>query len=209
MWKATLLALCLTLPAVAQQKLSAPQLIDLANAHSPTLREAIAATFDAKDLKEGTAWAGHGSDFFFATRSDSQPSLMIDDAPGPPMQPLAGSDLWYAAAHIEPVGRLHSFHYLVNGAKFGGRLDLPAFGPLSYLQPGVPSGSALAKNRPHQQNLRRHEERILDLCAGAIRPEDSRGAHGLPGWRLVHRSQRQQSCAQRDRQPDRAKERFP
>ena len=38
-------------------------------------------------------------------------------------------------------GKLHSFHYLVNGATFGGRLDLPAFGPLSYLQPGVPSGT--------------------------------------------------------------------
>ena len=57
------------------------------------------------------------------------------------MQHLASSDLWYAAAHIEPVGRLHSFHYVVNGANFGGKLDLPAFGPLSYLQPGVPSGT--------------------------------------------------------------------
>jgi len=33
----------------------------------PALRDAITATFDEKDLKEGTAWAGHASDFFFAT----------------------------------------------------------------------------------------------------------------------------------------------
>ena len=39
------------------------------------------------------------------------------------------------------VGRLHSFHYLINGPNSAGVLDLPAFGPLSYLQPGVPSGT--------------------------------------------------------------------
>jgi enterochelin esterase-like enzyme len=147
MWKAALFSLCLTLPAIAQQKLSAPQLIDLANAHSADLPAVITASFDAKDLQEGTAWAGHGPDFFFATRAASQPSLVIDDASGngQQMQAVPGSDLWYAAAHIEPVGKLHSFHYMVNGASFGGRLDLPAFGPLSYLQPGVPSGTLSPK----------------------------------------------------------------
>jgi enterochelin esterase-like enzyme len=161
MWKAALLAACLTLSAAAQEKLSAtqeklsvtqeklsaPQLIDLANSHSATLPAAIGATFDTKALKEGTAWAGHGPDFFFATEAPSQPSLIVDDAPatGAPMQQITGSDLWYAVAHIEPVAALHSFHYLVNGASFGGRLDLPAFGPLSYLQPGVPSGTLSPK----------------------------------------------------------------
>ena len=125
--------------------MSAPQLIDLAKSNSANLREAITATFDARDLKEGTAWTGHGPDFFFATQAPSQPSLVIDEAPGPAMQHLAGSDLWYAAARIEPVGRLHSFHYMINGATFGGKLDLPAFGPLSYLQPGVPSGTLSEK----------------------------------------------------------------
>jgi len=52
------------------------------------------------------------------------------------MQHLDGSALWYTPAHIEAVGRLHSFHYFLEGKPFGGRLDLPAFGPLSYLQPG-------------------------------------------------------------------------
>ena len=145
MWKLALLSLCLITPALAAEKMSAPQLIDLANSRSSTLRDAVTATFDAKDLKEGTAWAGHGPDFFFATEASTQPSLVIDGAPGPGMQHLTGSELWYAVARIEPVGRLHSFHYLVSGEKFGGRLDLPAFGPLSYLQPGVPSGALSAK----------------------------------------------------------------
>jgi enterochelin esterase-like enzyme len=147
MWRLSLLSICLIASALAaeKEKRSAPQLIDLAKSNSGGLREAIDATFDAKDLKEGTAWAGRGPDFFFAVQAPSQPSLAIDNASGPPMQHLSDSDFWYTAAHIEPVGRLHSFHYLVNGQKFGGRLDLPAFGPLSYLQPGVPSGTLSEK----------------------------------------------------------------
>jgi enterochelin esterase-like enzyme len=129
--------------ALAADKLSATQLVELTKSSSPNLRDAIASTFDAKDLEEGTAWAGRGADFFFALQTTGQapPQLLIDGNPGPLMQKLAGSDLWYAAARIEQVGKLHSFYYVVNGAKFGGKLDLPAFGPLSYLQPGVPPGT--------------------------------------------------------------------
>ncbi len=127
------------------EKLGAPELIALAQAHSPELRAAIETTFEAKDLKEGTAWAGHGPDFFFAVETSSTPALMIDDAAGPAMTQLPATQLWYAVAHIEPVSHLHEFHYMVDGARFGGRLDLPAFGPLSYLQPGVPSGKLSEK----------------------------------------------------------------
>ncbi|HYL86465.1 MAG TPA: alpha/beta hydrolase-fold protein [Candidatus Angelobacter sp.] len=130
---------------LAAEKSNATQLNELAKSGSPALREAITSTFDAKDLKEGTAWAGRGPDFFFAVQATSPPELRIDDAPGLPMQSLAGSDIWYAAARIEKVGKLHSFHYLIGGNKFGGRLDLPAFGPLSYLQPGVPTGTLSEK----------------------------------------------------------------
>jgi enterochelin esterase-like enzyme len=150
MRKYALLALCLMAAALTTQnpaaqkinsgKLTAPQLIALAGAHSPDLLSAITSTFDTKKLQEGTAWAGRGPEFFFATRAASQPSLVIDDGPALPMQQLAGSDLWYAAARIEKLGTLHSFHYLIGAKDFGGSLDLPAFGPLSYLQPGVPSG---------------------------------------------------------------------
>src|SRR5512141_954965 len=140
MWKHSLLIFAILASAFGSDKRSAQQLTDLANANSANLREAITATFDARDLKEGTAWTGHGPDFFFATQAPSQPSLVIDEAPGPALQRLAGFDLWYAAARIEPVGRLHAFHYMINGVAFGGKLDVPAFGPLSYLQPGVPSG---------------------------------------------------------------------
>jgi enterochelin esterase-like enzyme len=123
------------------EKSTATQLVELAKSKAPGLRGAIAASLDAKELKEGTAWIGRGPDFFFATESSSRPMLLIDGAPGPEMQQLSGSDLWYAPARIEQVGKLHSFYYLIQGAKVGGRMDLPAFGPSSYLQPGVPPGT--------------------------------------------------------------------
>ena len=137
----TLVAMSAQPITFAAEKSTATQLIELAKTPGPALHDAIAATFDAKDLKEGTAWAGRGPDFFFALESKSKPQLFIDGAPGPQLQSLANSDLWYATARIEPLGKLHSFYYLIDGNKFGGKLDVPAFGQLSYLQPGVPSGA--------------------------------------------------------------------
>ena len=131
--------------AKAAEKRSVQQLIDLANSHDPALQEAIAGTFEKKDLDGGTAWLGQGPDFFFAINATSEPSLVIDEKPPSAMQRYATSNLWYACAHIEPVGHLHSFHYVIGGNNFGGSLDLPAYGPLSYLQPGVPSGTLSEK----------------------------------------------------------------
>lgn len=138
---AAMIGLSETPRAPAADKLTATQLIALAKSASPGLGDAITSTFDAKDLREGTAWAGHGHDFFFAVQGQPGPQLLIDGSPGPQMQQLSRSDLSYTAARIEQLGKLHSFYYMVNGAKFGGKLDLPAFGPLSYLEPGVPSGT--------------------------------------------------------------------
>jgi enterochelin esterase family protein len=146
---AAILSLFLATPACAAEKSTATQLIELAKSNSPSLKDTITSALDAKDLKEGTAWIAHGPDFFFAIEASTKPALFIDGAPGPQMQTFAGSDLWYTPARIEPVGRLHSFHYLIKGAngstKFGGRLDLPAFAHLSYQQPGVPSGTLSPK----------------------------------------------------------------
>jgi enterochelin esterase-like enzyme len=129
----------------AADRLNAVQLSELAKSSSPKLRDAITTTFEAKDLKEGTAWAGHGPDFFFATQALTKPELFIDGAAGPQMHQIESTDMYFASARIEQVGKLHSFYYLMNGAKFGGKLDLPAFTPLSYLQPGVPSGTLSEK----------------------------------------------------------------
>jgi enterochelin esterase-like enzyme len=137
---AALLSLPFSTPVRSADKSTAPQLIALAKSDSPSLQDAVTTTFDTKDLKEGTAWVGRGHDFFFALQAPSKPVLFIDDAAGPETHQLGKSDLWYAVAHVEPLGKLHSFHYVVDGTKSGGRLDLPAFTPDSYQQAGAPSG---------------------------------------------------------------------
>lgn len=131
--------------SVAADKMSATQLIELANSNGPGLAEAITTNMDAKALKEGKAWAGRGPDFFFATAAASEPALVIDDAVGPKLKRVDDSDMWYAVARIEPVGKSHTFHYLLDGKPFGGSLDLPAFGPEAYAQPGVPMGKLSEK----------------------------------------------------------------
>jgi|ERR1700687_1388779 len=54
------LACLLAASAFAAEKSTAPQLIALANSNSPALLDAITATFDAKDLKDATAWIARG-----------------------------------------------------------------------------------------------------------------------------------------------------
>ncbi|MBS1851343.1 MAG: esterase [Acidobacteria bacterium] len=135
-----LLACSLGSTAQTAHKLTATELIELAKSNPSALPAAIPATFEAKKLEEGTAWLGHGADYFFAMETATKPELLLDGVAGPPMQRIAASDLWYAIVHLEPVDAAHTFHYLVDGQKFGGSLDLPAFGPLSYQQPGVPAG---------------------------------------------------------------------
>jgi enterochelin esterase-like enzyme len=136
-------------PAFAVEKSTVTQLIELARSNSPALKGAIIDTFDGKELKEGTAWIGHGADFFFAVEATTKPALFIDGASSASMKNLSGSDLWYASARVEPVGKLHAFYYVLNGAKdgekFGGRLDLPALGLLSYQQSGIPAGTLSPK----------------------------------------------------------------
>ena len=97
---------------------------------SPTLRDAITTTFDAKDLKAGTAWIGRGPDFFFAIESSAKPVLFIDDAPGPQMQQLASSNLWCAVGRIEQLGKLHSFHYVVDGRNSAAASTSPPSRPI-------------------------------------------------------------------------------
>ena len=127
------------------EKLNAVQLVDLAKESSGKLPQGIRDTFTEAQLKQGAAWAGQGNDFFFAVESNTLPMLYIDDAPGPQMRSIPGTNLWFTTALITELGRLHSFYYLVNSVRFGGRLDMPAFGPLSYLLPGVKEGKLSEK----------------------------------------------------------------
>jgi enterochelin esterase-like enzyme len=123
---------------------SAVTLGQLADSHSPMLLAAIERAFPEKAVELGRVWIGERHDFFFAVRVSTKPALIIDDVPGPEMQNVDGTNLWYAHASIEKLEALHSFYYRVDGKKFGGSLNMPAFGDLSYPMPGVKSGTLSA-----------------------------------------------------------------
>ncbi len=131
---------------IGSQPRSAVELIQLASNHSPLLRQAIEDTYPAKALELGRVWSGHLQDFFFVVRAPAQPTIIIDDQPGPQMQSINGTDLWYTTARIDRLGTLHDFHYQLAGKNFGGSSNnMPAFTELSYPIAGVTPGVLSAK----------------------------------------------------------------
>ena len=130
--------------AQAADKLTAPQLIELARQKSHNLAEALGASLGEEKLKKGTAFAGEGPDFIWAVESEVRPEIYIDDRAVGPMTRAGKSDLWYHPGRLQP-GTVHGFYYMVNGARTGGSTDVPAYGPDSYPRPGVPQGTLSEK----------------------------------------------------------------
>lgn len=139
-----LLFVCLTM--IAGEKVSVHSLIELSkNPRSPQFQEALLSTLKDEDIKKGTGWIAEGPDFVWAIESANQPTLFVDNNARPAMKQIPGAKLWYAVGQVTPVGKLHSFHYVIDGQKFGGRIDLPAHPPESYAHPGVPQGKLSEK----------------------------------------------------------------
>ncbi len=125
---------------------SAAELVQLARSHSPLLRQAIEGTYPPKALELGRVWSGRLHEFFFAVRASARPRIVLDDQPGPQMQSLEGTDLWYAIAYIERLGALHDFHYQLEAKNFGGSsYNMVAFSDLSYPVGGAVRGQISAK----------------------------------------------------------------
>jgi enterochelin esterase-like enzyme len=120
---------------------STRQVIDLALEQpvSMQLGEALIAAMPETDLKSGTAVLTDRGQAVFAVESSSTPQLFVDDNLSSPMRQIPGQNLWFAVAGL-PTGRGHSFYYTIDGKRFGGKPDVPSFGPYSYLKPGVPQG---------------------------------------------------------------------
>jgi enterochelin esterase-like enzyme len=123
------------------QHLSGRDLIALAQSNSPDLARAVTKTFSDADLKRGTAACGYLSSMLFVVSSANRPTIIIDNAPGPELKPLASTGLWYTVANVPGQGHIHEYFYTVDGKRFGGSTDLPVLGSESYLKPGVPSGT--------------------------------------------------------------------
>jgi enterochelin esterase-like enzyme len=110
-----------------------PKLTDLAH-NAAQLR----STLKADDLKKGLAYVGDHEEVLFAIDTEKTPALITDDDK-PVAMTRGDGNLWTAIVRLTP-GRSHQFHYVIDGASFGGRLDIPVFLPSSYEQPDVPQG---------------------------------------------------------------------
>ena len=106
---------------------------------SPEFREALVKRFGDAPIKSGEAFDSNGPDFIWAVEATAQPTLVVDDQPVGAMRRISGSNLWFYTGQLR-VSTSHRFHYLIEGKKFGGSFDMPAYGPLSYTRPGVPQG---------------------------------------------------------------------
>jgi enterochelin esterase-like enzyme len=121
-----------------------PKLTDLAT-NAAQLRSSL----KDDDLKKGVAYIGDHEQMLFALDTDKTPSLVTDDDKPVPMARIDGN-LWTVVVRLT-AGRSHSFHYMIDGAAFGGRLangmqlDVPVFLPSSYEQPGIPQGKMSEK----------------------------------------------------------------
>jgi len=142
--------LLLLVSAALAEKVTAPQLIEMARKSPAAFKEALVESLGEADIKRGTAFLGRGENFIFAVEAGARPVLQLDGAAGPAMTQIKGSDIWYATSKLK-VGMPHTFDYKVDGKLFGGSKNVPAHGPDSYLKPGAPSGK-LSDLQVHTSN---------------------------------------------------------
>ncbi len=141
MRKILLLLLGAAFHSSAEEKPPVSKLLEMAahKANSSEFKEALLAAVKPADIKKGTAFVGEGPDFLWAVESPSKPALFVDDEARPGMRQIKGSGIWIETGKLA-TGRSHAFHYVIDGKPFGGRFDVPAYGPDSYPKPGVPQG---------------------------------------------------------------------
>src|SRR5262245_25514544 len=108
------LFLLMAAPAVSAEKMTAPQLIEMARANAPGLKAALADGLGEANIKNGTAALGRGENFIWAVEATSRPMLQINGTPGPAMTQINGTNIWWAAGKLK-VGTSHMFEYMING----------------------------------------------------------------------------------------------
>ena len=133
----TLLLLIVAVPAAAQR--TAPQLIEMARRGGAGFQQALVETLGQENIQKGTAFLGEGESFLWAVESADRPALLLNGDPGPALLQIEGSNIWYTAGDLTE-GTSHEFVYMIRGQRFGGSKNVPAYGPDSYAQDGVPKG---------------------------------------------------------------------
>ena len=138
---ALIIAFC-PLEGYAMERAAMDQLLSLARSRpdSPEFRAVLVKHLPEAEIKQGIAFNSNGSDFIWAVETSKTPSMVIDDQPvTAKMLRIAGTDVWFHTQQLR-VGTSHRFHYVIDGAKFGGSFDMPAYTPDSYARPGAPQG---------------------------------------------------------------------
>ena len=93
-------------------------------------------------LAKGEAWTSREGDFAFAMASAVEPRIVVDE--GAPAKMAREGELWVYRTKLK-TGRIHRFHYLVDGKEFGGKNDVPAYTAYHYEKAGVPQGKLSEK----------------------------------------------------------------
>jgi enterochelin esterase family protein len=110
---------------------------------SPHLLSLFEAAVGEEAFRKGQGVVTEGGSFLFALQSATAPQLIIDEN-APVRMTESSPNLWTHSATLA-TSRTHNFSYRVDGNPFGGRNDVPAFGPYSYEKPGVPRGTLSEK----------------------------------------------------------------
>src|SRR5262245_42469616 len=151
----TLTSLSVLYPLIGYglERVAMDQLLTLSRTRpdSPEFRDALLKHLGDAQIKSGEGYNSNGPDFIWAVESATRPAMVLDDQPTAPMRRIAGTNIWFHSAQL-PVGTSHRFHYLVNGARFGGSYDVPAYTPNSYARAGVPQGR-LSEKLVHTSKL--------------------------------------------------------
>src|SRR4029453_684871 len=132
-----LLALVTLAGVFAPQKVSTQELLQMARTRSAGLEQALRDTFSADNIQKGTAAAGELGEFVWAVAAEKGPSLQINNEPA--IAAFKAGSLWVVQTRLN-TGTAYKYTWLVEGKPIGGANNLPAFGPDSYAQPGVPQG---------------------------------------------------------------------
>ncbi len=133
----TLLTLVTLAGVCAAQRVSTQELLRMAKTRAAGLEQALRDTLGADKIQKGTAAAGELGDFVFAVTSEKGPSLEINY--DPPVVAFKAGSLWVVETHLN-TGTAYKYTWIADGKPIGGANNLPAFGPDSYAQPGVPQG---------------------------------------------------------------------
>ncbi len=132
------LFILMTLAGVsAAQSVSTQLLLQMARIRSAGLEQAARDTLGADNILKGTAAAGETGDFIFAVSAEKGPSLQINNEPAIPA--FKAGSVWIVQTRLN-TGTAYKYTWIADGKPIGGSNNLPAFGPDSYPQPGVPQG---------------------------------------------------------------------